>query len=114
MVIDWEGGGIRNPLFDLYNYFLTELYYERATSTSALVPKVNKAISYLQARLLPKIPELTRALVSLSPIYRRLYYLERVCMLLERELDNKLLSVIVRSIDVFNRYEKVIETNNHS
>ena len=28
-VIDWEGLDLRNPLFDFYNYFFTELYYNR-------------------------------------------------------------------------------------
>lgn len=114
MVIDWEGGGLRTPLFDLYNYFLTELYYERATSTSGLVLEINKAISMLKARLLTKVPELAGTMISLAPIYRRLYYLERICMLLERELNNKSLSVIVRSIDVFNRYEETTASYNHS
>lgn len=113
MVIDWEGGKFRNPLFDLYNYFLTELYYERATCTSGFVLEINKAITYLQARLLTKVPDLAKTLTYLTPLYHRLYYLERICMLLERELSNKLLSVIVRSIEVFNRYEEVIETHKH-
>lgn len=114
MVIDWEGGEYRNPLFDLYNYFLTELYYERATCTSDFVLEINKAISSLEAHLLQKVPDLGRTLLSLATTYRMLYYLERICMLLERELNNKLLSVIVRSIKVFNRYEEVIGSHNQN
>ena len=29
-VIDWEGAAFRNPLYDLYNFFFTEIYYKRA------------------------------------------------------------------------------------
>lgn len=103
MVIDWEGAGFRNPLFDLHNYFLTELYYKRATTS--LIPEVNEAISSLQLRLTAKSVELAETLETLAPIYRRLYYLERICMLLDRELNNKLLDVVLRSIAVFSRYE---------
>jgi aminoglycoside phosphotransferase (APT) family kinase protein len=94
MVIDWESAGHRSTLFDLHNYFLTELHYGRATTN--LVSEINEAI-YI-ARTLP----------SLAETYRRLYYLERVLMLLERELSNSLLDVILRSIAVFNRYEEAI------
>ena len=106
-VIDWEGVDRRSALFDLYNYFFTELYYKRGTTS--LVEEIKEAISYLQSRLSAKLPELARTLVSLAPIYRRLYYVERVCMLLEREPTNKLLEVVLRSIDVFNRYEEAVD-----
>ncbi|MFH1932394.1 MAG: phosphotransferase [Pseudomonadota bacterium] len=106
MVIDWEGVGRRNPLFDLYNYFFTELYYRRAEGN--LVPEINEAISSLQSHLAPKAPKLAMSLLSLAETYRRLYYVERVRMLLERKPTNKLLNVILRSIDVFNRYEEMV------
>jgi hypothetical protein len=106
MVIDWESADHRSTLFDLHNYFFTELHYGRATTD--LVSEINEAISSLQSRLTSKAPDIARTLPSLAETYRRLYYLERVLMLLERELSNSLLDVILRSIAVFNRYEEAI------
>jgi hypothetical protein len=40
-IIDWEGAGARNPLYDLYNFFLTELYYKRAAKS--LVAEIKEA-----------------------------------------------------------------------
>lgn len=103
-VIDWEGTSKRNPLYDLYNYFLTESYYER--TTYKMVTEINEAIKSLQARLVTKSLEIAITLSSSSDIYRWLYYLERVGMLLERDFSSKILEVILRSIDVFNAYEE--------
>jgi len=106
MAIDWESVGYRNPLFDLYNYFFTESYYKRATTS--LVPEIAKAISSLQSRLMAKAPDLARTLVPLAKRYRWLYYLERIQVLLERELSSDQLDVVLRSIRVFNRYEEAL------
>lgn len=106
MVIDWESAGRRSTLFDLYNYFFTEIYYGRATTN--LISEINEAISSLQSRLASKAPDIARTLPPLGQMYRRLYYFERVLMLLERELSGERLDVILRSIQVFNRYEEAV------
>jgi thiamine kinase-like enzyme len=103
-VIDWESAGRRSVLFDLHNYFLTEVYYKRATLSIA--SEIDQAIAMLQARLAPSAPELAKTLPSRVQTYRELYYLERVCTLLDRELNDQRLDVILRSIDVFERYEQ--------
>jgi hypothetical protein len=104
-VIDWEAASIRNPLNDLYNYFFTELYYKRAVN--GLAQDVENAILILQKRLCVRAPELWKNLVELSEFYRRLYYLERICLLLERKLTDKVIDVILRSIEIFKYYEKL-------
>jgi hypothetical protein len=104
-VIDWEGANTRNPLYDLYNFFLTELYYNRAAKS--LVTEINGAILNLHARLKRKVPEISATIMEFSPIYRQLYYLERVCLLFERALNENVIKVIFRSINVFNSYEKM-------
>jgi thiamine kinase-like enzyme len=110
-VIDWEGANTRNPLYDLYNFFLTELYYKRAAKS--LVAEINEATLYLHARLKRKVPEIAATLMEFSTIYRQLYYLERVCLLFERALNENVIKVIFRSINVFNSYEKMT-AQNHS
>lgn len=103
-VIDWEGSAKRNPLYDLYNYFLTESYYGR--TSKCLVTEINQAIRALQSAIATKAPEIASTLESLSNIYRWLYYIERICMLLERNFSKKLLEVVSRSISVFKNYEE--------
>jgi thiamine kinase-like enzyme len=103
-VIDWEDAARRNPLYDLYNYFFTESYYGRTTSKITL--EVNAAIKSIQARLVTKSPEIAAALLPSAEIYRWLYYLERVGMLLGRDFSSKILEVILRSIEVFNACEE--------
>jgi thiamine kinase-like enzyme len=103
-VIDWEGASLRNPLYDLYNFFLTELYYGRAARN--LVTETKEAILVLQSRLKNKAPSITKNFMECSSIYRRLYYLERICLLCQRELNPKVIKVIFRSIDIFNSFEK--------
>jgi len=103
-VIDWEGAAKRNPLYDLYNYFLTESYYER--TTVKMVPEIYEGIQSVQARLVSTSPEIAAALTTYPDIYRWLYYLERVNMLLERDFCNRILAVIMRSIDVFKACEQ--------
>jgi hypothetical protein len=108
-VIDWEGASTRNPLYDLYNFFLTELYYNRAAKN--LVKEINGAILNLHARLKRKVPEIAATIIEFSLIYRQLYYLERVCLLFERALNENVIKVIFRSIDVFNSYETMTAKN---
>jgi hypothetical protein len=103
-VIDWEGTDRRNPLYDLYNYFLTESYYKR--TTKCLVSEIRQGIRSLQSSIASKAPKIASTLESFSDIYRRLYYIERICMLLERDASKRILNVILRSINVFNDYEE--------
>ena len=109
-VIDWESADHRSVLSDLYNYFFTEVYYKRATIDIA--SELNQAIASLQSRLALEAPELARTLPSLEQIYRNLYYIERVCTLLERELNDQRLDVILSSIDVFSRYQEAQRVSN--
>ncbi len=98
-VIDWEGSAKRNPLYDLYNYFFTESYYGR--TTKCLVAEINQGIRSLQSSIAQKAPEIAATLEAFSDIYRWLYYIERICMLLERDFSKKILEVVARSIKVF-------------
>ena len=110
-IIDWESVAWRNPLNDFYNYFFTELYYKRVDST--LVTEIPQAISILQTALQDDAPELAQDVSFSANLYRKLYYVERIKMLLERELNDKRLDVIVRSIDIFNQFEEAWD-NSHS
>lgn len=103
VVIDWEGAKHQSILHDLYNYFLTELYYGRTQSN--LVAEIDDAILLLSRRLAVSEPASSKDLVNLKGAYRWLYYLERINMLLDRELSTGTLDVIRRTIDIFNKHE---------
>lgn len=103
-IIDWESGARRHLLNDLYNYFFTELYYDRVRTN--LVAEIKAAISSLQSSLETDAPDLACDLLSSATYYRHLYYLERIKMLLERDLDDHILNVVIHSIEIFNGYEE--------
>jgi hypothetical protein len=105
-VIDWESAQTRSVLNDLYNYFLTELYYER--TQSSLVTEISDAITLLRRRLNTKAPGLFPNGEISTDAYRWLYYLERIHMLTSRNLSGAGLNVIRRSIEVFSRYESAV------
>lgn len=103
-VIDWESAKDRSILSDLYNYFLTELYYERTRKN--LVIEINDAIS-LVTRQLAAFEKSTQfdTLEKFRDTYRWLYYIERIQVLLDREPSDIQQNVIRRSIKTFTRYE---------
>ena len=103
MVIDWEGAAFRSVLFDLQILFFTELYYH--DGSVSLMPEMSKAISMLKKRLETMAPDIANTFSSMTWIYRHLFYLERLTMLLQRDLSNKLLDVVESSYFLFMRYE---------
>jgi len=109
-VIDWEGAKCRSILYDFYNIFLTEIYYER--SKGNLVNEIHTAQSVLESQLIMKgVPYIKNSMLS-APLFRWIFFLERVQMLLERNLTERNLSVLMRSIEVFRNYENIIAKYN--
>jgi hypothetical protein len=103
VVIDWEGAQYRSLFHDLYNYFLTELYYGRTQSN--LLVEIDDAITLLADRLPLSESLPSKDLVDINDTYRWFYFLERIEMLLDREISEVILNVIRRSIEVFNKHE---------
>ncbi len=102
-VIDWEGVQSRSILYDFYNFFMTELYYER--SETDLVTEIDTAQSKLQSQLaMQEISRIKNIKLS-DPLYLRLFFLERILMLLERDSTERNLNVLMRSIEIFSGYE---------
>ena len=106
VVIDWEGAKHRSILCDLQNFFLTELYYKRMTDEEA-AESVQSSIDSLQVRLTAASSPLSSS-ISNSALYRELYFVERLIVLLAGELTKHRLSVVLRSIEVFQSFEKAV------
>ncbi len=110
-VIDWADAGKRSALHDFYNYFLTELYYNRMSFS--FIPKIKDAALALQTRIALKNHKIAETFLPLFKRYRWIYYIERIALLLERELNEKTLNVIIKSIDVFKNYENFSNEQNY-
>ena len=103
-VIDWEYMASRSLLFDLYNYFMVQLFWRH--SAPNLVAEIDIALASLQSRLALRIPEVAESLRPLARVYRWLYYIERLCSVVEiRGLDVKCMR---RWMDAFNGYEEMV------
>jgi hypothetical protein len=103
-VIDWEYMAHRSILFDLYNYFMVQLFWK--DTVPGLVSEIESALACLQARLALSIPEVAESLRPLARVYRLLYYIERICSVVEvRGLDVKCMR---RWMDAFNSYEEMV------
>ena len=73
-----------------------------------------KRCHFLFQELDKKVPDVSHSLLSLEKIYRWLYYIELICMLVEREITDSNLDImdyILRYIEAFNQYEEMILCN---
>lgn len=103
-VIDWEDARERSLLHDLFNYFYTEIYYERTQST--LDTAINEAIHLLMEQHdLRGLAESSKTGDN-KAVYQWLFYLERIIMLLGRDASANRSRVIQRTIDIFTVHQK--------
>jgi hypothetical protein len=103
-VIDWESARYRSILHDLYNYFLTELYYGRTRGD--LVNEIDDSISLIARELLQSNESIeSETLEKSRDTYRWLYYIERIQVLLDREPSDIQKNVIHHSIETFSQHE---------
>jgi hypothetical protein len=103
-VIDWEYMAYRSLLFDLYNYFMVQLFWK--DTVPGLVSEIDSALSSMQARLALRAPDVAESLRPLVRVYRLLYYIERICSVVEvRGRDIKCMQ---RWIEAFNGYEEMV------
>jgi hypothetical protein len=102
--IDWEGIGTGSLYSDLFNFMFAEHYYGRTSSN--FTTEVDSIFSKFRDAILSGYPQMSDA-ASLPPVFsRRLYYLERLRLLLDREVSTNLLGVICKSIAMFEDFDK--------
>lgn len=107
--IDWEGTARGGLYSDILNFLFVERYYGRASAEflNDLTVFVERYSEYVLSR----IPELKDA-AELDPTYaRRLYYLERLSLLLERSASTSLHGVVKKSIVMFRKVDHEIGDN---
>jgi len=110
-VIDWEGAALRSALFDFYSYF----FYRpvcRKVPVKQIVFEITKALPVFISSLGKKAPLISHELLYFGERYRWLYYVEQICVELKRSMTYtqlNLIDYILRYIDAFNLYEKLME-----
>ncbi len=112
-VLDWESTMYRSALFDFYSYFFYRPVHQ-GLPVKKLVSEINEALPFYMSRLSLNAPDLYKNLLYLEKVYRWLYYIERVCMLVERErTDTKfdIMKIILGFIDAFDQYEELLSIN---
>ena len=114
ILIDWEWAGYRSVLYDLYDAFFKSyrrfrLHPIRGCELPAVSVVVAQAICQLQLYLERSVSaDGIPLMISLdtTQVYRRFYYIERICILLGREeITDRRLDRVLQYITAFTSYE---------
>ena len=102
--IDWEGISPGCVYDDIFNFVFVERYYERATGSfmndmSAFLDRYGQAVR----KRFPELADSTEVDITFA---RRQYYLERLKLLLDREVSANLFKVIRQSIEMFREFDR--------
>jgi hypothetical protein len=99
-VIDWEGAESRSILNDFFNYFFTEMYYKRLDTSPDIIDSARQ-------KLLDCLDDeaVKQDIQSGHDIYRKIFYLERIKTILERNLTEGYIRVAANSVMLFKAYE---------
>ena len=108
-VLDWESTTHRSALFDFYSYFFFRPRHQKLP-LAAFMPEIKVALSFYLSKLALIAPAVSGSVNSYEKVYRWLFYIERISMLVDRvKYDTKLnvMDSIRRYIEVFNSYEEI-------
>jgi len=108
-IVDWETAGYRSLLFDFYSYFFYRPVNIKNISVEKMSSELDQALPAFISGVDVKALDVSAYLSTSLNTYRRLYYMEYLCKLMERLLTDKSLNImdyIMRYIDVFSLYEE--------
>ena len=108
-VLDWESATHRSALFDFYSYFFFRPLHQKLPLVE-LTPEISAGLAFYLPKLVLIAPDVSGSATSYEKIYRCLFYVERISMLVDRVTYDTKLNVrnnIRRYIDVFNAYEEI-------
>lgn len=109
-IIDWESANYRTALFDFYSYFFYRPVV-RNVDVDKILEEMNEAYTFLISRLSFNVPAIHHSIITLENVYRWLYYLERLYMMIKRNTTDTRLDIkgfILKYIEAFNSYEKIL------
>jgi hypothetical protein len=106
-VIDWETAARRSILHDAHTFFFSQVFWRKEVHMPPAV--LEQAIRDLAAAL-PAYSEW----ISLTPqaldVYRRLYYLERLAMVLRRKKNKRRVEHLKTSIHICEAFEQEVQS----
>lgn len=111
-IVDWETATHRSLLFDFYSYFFYRPVSPKLP-VDKMVSEINEALPFYLSQLPLKAPDITNV-SALVHTYRQLYYIERLCTLVERDLtDNRLnmTDYVIRYIKAWTEYEEILNAD---
>lgn len=106
-LIDWESTTYRSVLFDFYSYFFFRPLHQKHPLEKSCA-EINEALRFVLSKLDVQAPAVSESLKAHEKIYRWLFYIERIYMLIEREKYDRKLNILdemVTYTEVFNSYE---------
>lgn len=101
--IDWESVSPGCVFTDIYNFALVERYYGR--TSPAFVEEVRTMLQRFRSATIDSRADLHGSAELTEPVARRLYYLERLRFLVERDVTANLRQVTQKSIDLFRQFD---------
>lgn len=102
--IDWEGvtfGGLYN---DVMHFLFVERYYGRIDES--FIDEMTEFVARYREAALDRFSELREAADLDFALARRLYYLERIGLLINRSISSNLCNVVIKSIATFRAYDR--------
>jgi hypothetical protein len=102
-VIDWEGIRHGNLYGDCCNFVFAEKYYDRAGTD--VTDEMAEIMKRYRQGVLKRFPSLRKSADVPQEFAMRLYYLERLRLLLERHVSANLISVTRKSIRMFKDFD---------
>lgn len=105
--IDWEGIGPGILYSDVYNLMFAERYYGRTSND--FVDEVRGTLRQFREAITRHGAGLREVAHQDQDVLRRIYYLERIRLLVEREVTPNLVSVVKKSIDMFDEFDRLTE-----
>jgi len=102
-VIDWEGIRFGNIFGDCFNFVFAEKYYGRARSD--ITGEIRQVFSHFGNAALERYPNLKASIDVPLEFAVRLYYLERLKVMLERDVSSNLMSEMRKSMHMFREFD---------
>jgi len=106
-IIDWEGVNPRSVFGDILNYVLAEHYYGRTSAD--FISEAESVVDNYCTAFISRFPDLEKTATIDRNVALRVYYLERVRLMVDRDVTPNLNKVVRKSIEVFNQFDSDLD-----
>jgi hypothetical protein len=106
-VIDWDGIAPRSALGDVFNFVLAELFYARTSGD--FVAEAQLLFERYRNAFIDHHSAMEDAVSLDNPIALRIYYLERLRLMLDRDVTPNINRVVQKSITMFRQFDEDLD-----